>query len=486
MPRNKYQTVTVLPPASQFGRGECVIYQGEVLTSDGVNWTSQTGPLSYTAATLPDPTTLGAGATVVIDGNPVTSAAGRLVPSYVADNSFAAIGDSFTSAARIVESNGGEAWKPHGYLAHVRDLCGARINILDIFAQGGSGITANFNGVKFDTQLTSAISTGARNLIVMGGVNDVINDVPVDAIFTAYKALIDRAVLAGMRVFVCTQQGMTAAYASYTAARNVALMNLNAMLKVYCATKSPMQVVLIDTARTCVDPASTTGSYKSGFTLDNLHPNNRGAFAKGKKIADVLNSIFPAVETAISSNADNVSLDASSLNILTNGLMINATGGLATGYTLTTTGSASVPSPAVTDRADGIGKDQVLNITFTAANETVTFSTSAITTGFVDGDTLVAECECDIGASAALRGIEFRFVVTGGVVPLNFVSLETSSANDQAVNTAVVYKFKSKPFKYNAAIMGPTKVTRSYLVAKSAAAGSVPVKVGLFSIRKVV
>lgn len=58
MPRNKYQVVDVLPPASQFGRGECVIYQGKVLTSDGVDWTSQTGPLSYTAATLPDPATL--------------------------------------------------------------------------------------------------------------------------------------------------------------------------------------------------------------------------------------------------------------------------------------------------------------------------------------------------------------------------------------------------------------------------------------------
>lgn len=67
MPRNKYQTVTVLPPASQFGRGESVIYQGEVLTSDGTNWTSQTGPLTYTAETLPDPATLGAGATVVVE-----------------------------------------------------------------------------------------------------------------------------------------------------------------------------------------------------------------------------------------------------------------------------------------------------------------------------------------------------------------------------------------------------------------------------------
>ena len=68
MPRNKYQVVDVLPPASQFGRGECVIYQGEVLTSDGVNWKSQTGPLSYTSATLPDPATLAPGTTAVLTG----------------------------------------------------------------------------------------------------------------------------------------------------------------------------------------------------------------------------------------------------------------------------------------------------------------------------------------------------------------------------------------------------------------------------------
>ena len=68
MPRNKYRTLTTLPPASQFGRGESIIYQGEVLTSDGANWTSQTGPLSYTAATLPDPATLGVGTSVEMAG----------------------------------------------------------------------------------------------------------------------------------------------------------------------------------------------------------------------------------------------------------------------------------------------------------------------------------------------------------------------------------------------------------------------------------
>lgn len=73
MPRNKYRTLTTLPPASQFGRGDSIIYQGEVLTSDGVNWTSQTGPLSYTAATLPDPATLGVGAPVVVNDEPLAS-----------------------------------------------------------------------------------------------------------------------------------------------------------------------------------------------------------------------------------------------------------------------------------------------------------------------------------------------------------------------------------------------------------------------------
>ena len=80
MPRNKYQVVDVLPPASQFGRGECVIYQGEVLTSDGVNWTSQTGPLSYDAGDLPDPATLAPGATVVVGDGDLAIINGGLSP----------------------------------------------------------------------------------------------------------------------------------------------------------------------------------------------------------------------------------------------------------------------------------------------------------------------------------------------------------------------------------------------------------------------
>ena len=85
MPRNKYQVVDVLPPASQFGRGECVIYQGEVLTSDGVNWTSQTGPLSYTAATLP--ASLPVGTSAVVGDDALVQSGGKLKPSAVADTS---------------------------------------------------------------------------------------------------------------------------------------------------------------------------------------------------------------------------------------------------------------------------------------------------------------------------------------------------------------------------------------------------------------
>lgn len=95
MPRNKYQVVDVLPPASQFGRGESIIYQGEVLTSDGVNWTSQTGPLSYDAGDLPDPATLGAGSMVAVGTNVAMAIGGNWC--YISQAKGAIVLDSSTN-----------------------------------------------------------------------------------------------------------------------------------------------------------------------------------------------------------------------------------------------------------------------------------------------------------------------------------------------------------------------------------------------------
>lgn len=94
MPRNKYRTLTTLPPASQFGRGESIIYQGEVLTSDSVNWTSQTGPLSYTAATLPDPASLPVGTQITVNGKPSISDGGKITPLNLSKVTLCVIGQS--------------------------------------------------------------------------------------------------------------------------------------------------------------------------------------------------------------------------------------------------------------------------------------------------------------------------------------------------------------------------------------------------------
>ena len=104
MPRNKYQTVTVLPPASQFGRGESVIYQGEVLTSDGTNWTSQTGPLSYEAGELPDPATLGVGADAIVGGMPVQVKDGKFLGEYTVGSGIPFV---VPSSGNITSTSGG-------------------------------------------------------------------------------------------------------------------------------------------------------------------------------------------------------------------------------------------------------------------------------------------------------------------------------------------------------------------------------------------
>lgn len=155
MPRNKYRTLTTLPPASQFGRGESIIYQGEVLTSDGVNWTSQTGPLSYTAATLPDPATLGVGTVIEVDGKVLVKLGNRWSRQDLAGKPAICTSrnvhmDLFSTMSSSV-TRGYELWVD--FLSSV-DVDGIDLTFENL-------ITAT-NGVETDNTSTPTIRVGVR------------------------------------------------------------------------------------------------------------------------------------------------------------------------------------------------------------------------------------------------------------------------------------------------------------------------------------
>lgn len=420
-------------------------------------------------------------------GSLVKSIKGKFAPiGATYNNSLAVIGDSFTANA-YYKSATAEEWNGKGYLTHAMALSGYRLKLTNggMCAVGGSGVTGNINGVKFDTQLTTAIATGAKELLVMGGINDCNSDVSPDVTIAAYKALLDRAVMAGMRVWVCTQPTQGSQFTSaYTIARQGAQLQVQEWLRQYCQRQSPDNIVLIDCAQTCTDSSSTTASYKSGYTSDYLHPNNAGAYAIGKKIAEVWNKIIPECGSLICSNADNTTYSALSKNILTNGCFINSAGGLATGFTTSVTGSGVVGTPTVTARADGVGNNQNLPMTFSAAGDTCRLSTAAIS-GFTNGDSLYAECEVTISTPVNFRGVRLFFQVAGNLVSRTATVNQKDDILDRAVIEGCTYIFRSPVITYDASVQGATHTAQAIIIATAQGAGSCTLSVGRMAIKKV-
>lgn len=403
------------------------------------------------------------------------------------NNSLAVVGDSFT-ANSYFKSATAEEWNGKGYLTHALALSGYRLKLVSggMCAVGGSGITANINGVKFDTQLTSAIATGARNLLVMGGINDCNSDVSPAVTIAAYKALIDRAVLAGMRVWACTQPTQDSQFTStYTVARQGAQLQVQEWLRQYCQNKSPNNVVLIECAQTCTDPTSATASYKSGYTSDFLHPNNVGAYAIGKKIASVWNQLVPECGALICSNADNTTYSSLSKNLLVNGCFIASSSGLATGFKTAVGGTCVVGTPTVTARADGIGNNQNVPMTFSAAGDFCRLLTGT-PSNFSDGDQLYAECEVTIASPVNVRGVRMTFQINGNLVTLTGTVNQKDDTLDRSITEGCTYIFRTPVITYDATVQGATHNCQANVTVTAQGAGSCTLSVGRMAIKKVV
>lgn len=431
-----------------------------------------------------DITAIQLGAIVQVDDNITIKTQTGLNPLFVDNNSLAVIGDSFT-ANGFYKSATTEELSSGGFVTHALALSGQRLKLVCMAAVGGSGITADINGLQFDKQLTIAIQSGAKNLMVMGGINDCNTDVPTNTIIASYSALITRAVNAGMRVFVCTQPTQNSSFATYTAARQAAQLKVQEWLRQYCQRKCPVNVILIDCAKTCVDPASTTASYLTGYTTDGLHPNNKGAYVIGKEIARVWSKCLPECGDLISSNADNTNFSSTSNNLLPNGLMISSTSGVATGFTTSVGGTAVIGTPTVVARADGIGNDQVLPITFSAANDYARL-TSATVANFNDGDTLYGEAEITVSSPVNVGNIRMGININGNIVTKTAAYNQKYSGGDVAILEAVTYVIRTPEITYDASIQGATHNSMITVTVTGLGAGSCTLKVGRMALKKVI
>ena len=262
----------------------------------------------------------------------------------------------------------------HGYMGWARMLSANRPQIVYAGVQGGA--TAATIGTKY---VAAALASGARNAVVLAGVNNAASAQTAAQIAAEIIAsLVEPLVTQGVRVFLMAVWPFSSSHASFaTAAPKIPA--INETLRRYALGKAG--VVWVDGFSALIDPLNATAGNALAGTMDvsNLHPTAKGAYLAGAKLAAAITAQpIPAVDLLVQANIDQRGRNAQSNNLLDCGLMQGATGTnntitgttLPTGWTGTISGTATA-SAAVTARADGYGSDVVLTITPGAANAQV-------------------------------------------------------------------------------------------------------------------
>ncbi|MES2958521.1 MAG: SGNH/GDSL hydrolase family protein, partial [Pseudomonadota bacterium] len=425
---------------------------------------AERGSVDYTAATF--------GATY--DSVPQAAVAGRTL---------ALVGDSFT--ANGFYSDGSQMTRyGRNAIEWALALSNQPMTLISTSAVGGSAVTADNIGVRFMTQMQSAIASGATDIHCMGGINDALLGISLASVQAEYSRVIDYALSSGKRLWLTTQPTMNAAYTSYSVARQAQMLRLNDWLLDRVAVSfADRNLVVIDGAGATNDPNSATADFRTNGSSDNLHPRNVGGYWLGKEIGRVWAASCPVWDRRCRSNAANYGYSSvMGNNIVDNGLFTTgATPG--TGWAQTYGGSASGTLSKVT-RADGFGSNTQNVLTFTAADETATLamSSNAFSRAVVGG-TYVFQVEVTVAASPVnLKGVQATLQQNGDAL-YEAHSLAPITASDVALPEGFTATLRTPPVVLQAGktiLLGRVRAT-----AAGATAGGITLSVGRASLLRV-
>jgi hypothetical protein len=420
------------------------------------------------------------------EGGPVTSLSGYLRPMVagIHANTLAVVGDSFTS--QWANNDGSYYYQnSDGYLTWALGLSKQRMSVVGSFARGASRVSAESTtagSVIFSTQVDSAIASGASHLIMMGGINDCFAGLSLSSIKYEYSKCVEKAVSAGMRVWLCTQPTMNSTYSLYTTAVQGKIFAINDWIRQRVSdTWARYGVTCVDLASVAVNPTSTTGNYITNGSQDNLHPRNIAAYYMGKELARVWNDSVQEAGKLLSSAADNYTYNSSISQGQTNGLMTASAGGVATGLTLSAiTGATSTNT--IESRSDGFGSDQQMVQVASANGDGYRIeSTTVHANGFASGDKIVAECEVTVSSITNFRGCWLQLIANASVSNRGAYDNYADGTNDAALPEGYTFTHRTPPVTLNGT---PTSI-RIRLDSNYSGAGGATIKFGRFSIRKV-
>jgi hypothetical protein len=393
-------------------------------------------------------------------------------------NTLAIVGDSFSARWRI-QSGLSVDYRPQGYVMWALAFSGQRLSVVSDQSVGGAWVSQGGTVTPMVQQIDNAVASGARHLLLMGGINDIIGGASLATIQSAFIEIVTKALRANMCIWWCTQPQLNSAGAGYTIARQGTFSALNDWIR---SLRIP-GVVCIDSAAVVMDPASATGNYRTNYTqADNLHLTNVACMQLGAEVARVLSSRVPESPLLLSSTADTTSFSTNSNNILPNGLFL-AGSPVATGFTQSVTGGAGV-TPSIVARADGFGNDQQLVCTFAANNDSGVLTSGDLKANVALGDILTASCELNLSAMTATRTVRVQLVVAGSLGTKTMSWGQLDATVDRAMeSTFNPWTVRLEPVQYTADLGTLTNVSLA-VRAFGSGAGGVTVRVGRAAVRK--
>jgi lysophospholipase L1-like esterase len=346
-------------------------------------------------------------------------------------------------------------------------------------------------------RLDVAIATGAGNMYLQVGANDIGQNYPTattSAItcFNNIKTMADKALLNGMKVIIDLEAGATA----FTAVQIAQTVELNERLRAY-AEVTP-NIFLLDIPSVVWDPVNTTISaivFKANYFRDTTHLAAPGAYAVGKELAKIIQIVSPPLPRSIASMAE-VPNANSLVNLLSNPMFTTTTGGIVqTGITGTMpaswgiqrdsgggTQTATVSTAAASDGT--AGNELTINCTFAAAGDAFRVYQDITLANWSPGDILQAQA--DISADAGPIAQIYQYLTANGndgaaisATTMSMVGISNAQITTEALKHSLITEKMTIP---------PMTVSKGfatmYLRIFGSAAGSATVRLRKVQVKK--
>lgn len=327
------------------------------------------------------------------------SAGGQRIPGALnADQSVILFGDSITAYNITGPISGATATWSRGFMTWANAFLGDRA----LAVVKNAGVGGDSTGQMLARIGADVLAYDAGYVFVMGGINDVAGVLlTADAVIANLNSIYSRLRAAGYVVIAGTVTPVRPTHPQYGPVVTAKLATVNTWIRGEAAAG---RAILADVAAALVDAA---GVPIDALYADATHPGPIGARRMGRVVAAAIAPYIPAGPRR------------RARNLLSNGVMLSPSNGLASGWSKGDTGSVSVAT--VEPAPDGIGNRQVFDVTFSADGNNSWLRGEDVFAQLQSGDTVSAECEIEVLSDGVnVRGIQLHLAMIAGstIIPI--------------------------------------------------------------------